>query len=45
MRELVKDIVIFVLGMNAGVGFLYLINKTIRAEISKYLLKIDDEIL
>ena len=40
-----REIVIFVLGMNAGVGFLYLINKTIRAEISKYLLKIDDEIL
>jgi len=45
MRELVKYIVIFVLGMNAGIGFLYLINKTIRAEISKYMLKIDDEIL
>lgn len=36
-----RYVVIFVLGMNAGVAFLYLINKTIRDEISKYLLKVD----
>ena len=37
-----KEIIIFVLGMNVGVGFLFIISKPIREEIKKLIKKLEE---
>jgi len=37
-----KEIIIFVLGMNAGIGILFIISEPIREEIKKLLKKLDE---